>query len=159
VIVLLMLLAASGCFKGSDSQLPYGPGPSGPVPATPSGVKKAMAQLMNGPQSLMMIRKDLNQEAPSWDEISKKTKEFVENSKQLGTLKPPHGSAESWAKLTTEFAASASELDKAALAKDKPAAQTADRKLTTSCKGCHAEHKPKAGAVVVPAGAAIRPPG
>jgi hypothetical protein len=59
----------------------------------------------------------------------------------MGKNGPPKGHKASWEKLTSAYAEWASDLDKAAQAKDKDAALEAHGKLAGSCMACHREHR------------------
>lgn len=103
-----------------------------------------MKTLAKGPNSLTpTIGKELQVDAPAWETIEGQTKEYARLAGLMGVEKPPMGSAESWAKLTSSFAGAAEALNKAAIAKDKAAALAAHKVITDSCKECHQEHRSK----------------
>jgi hypothetical protein len=101
-----------------------------------------MTKLTKGPNALTpVIGKELNQNPPPWETIQGHTKEYLQSASELGTYDPPGGAKESWIKLTTAFAESAAELDKAAIAKNKETALVAHDQLKTSCNACHQQHR------------------
>jgi hypothetical protein len=101
-----------------------------------------MTKLAKGPNSLTdVLGKELKQDQPPWVTIQGQTKEYALLAAELSTHNPPKGSKESWATSTTAYAGSATDLDKAAQAKDKDAALAAHGKLANSCMACHREHR------------------
>lgn len=106
--------------------------------------KDIMKKLNGGPNCLnAYIGKDLQAEAPNWDEIQKETKEYAGLAAVLGKNTPSKGDKASWEKLTKAFADDAKALEQAAQNKDKKTAQTIYNKInTTSCKECHKVHRP-----------------
>jgi len=130
--VLAALLLAGACNKAKDDK-------SRPI-------KEIMNKLNDGPQSLNdLLGQELRADSPEWGTIQQQTKEFAQLATSLGEYTPPKGSKESWAKLTTTYAESATALDKAAQAKDKKAAQAAHKDLGRSCMSCHREHRKMGG--------------
>ena len=128
-------------------------GPGGPA----TGIKAIMRKLA-GPNPLpKRLGNELKAEMPDWDAIQVQTKDFAALAKELGTHEPPKGSKESWTTLTDAFADAASDLDKAAQAKDVAAANTACDTLANSCAACHKEHQNKRGGMM--GGAGFGPPG
>jgi hypothetical protein len=118
----------------------FGPGMRGGGPPSPIG--QIMAKLTKGPQSLtIVIGEELKTDPPPWDQLQPQTKEYVELAASMAKHDPPKGSKESWTKLAGAFADSAAALDKAAQAKDKDAALTAHKSLTSSCTNCHQQHR------------------
>ena len=145
---------------GAEASVPPGPFPGG-APASSPGIKQIMAKLAKGPGSLTpVLASALKAEQPAWDTIQAQTKEFAKVAADLGRYEPPKGSKESWSKLTAAYAESASELEKAAEAKDKDAALAAHAKLAGSCMACHREHRagPRMGGPP-PDGPGFGPPG
>ena len=145
-----LLLGAMGCSDddgGGPSGAPNLPGPAMGGPAGKGGkrtLEQIMSRLAKGPNSMTpVIGKDLKAEKPDWDTIQGLTKEYAQLAAQMGPETPPRGSAESWAKLTASFTASAEELNKAAIAKDKETALKAHESIANSCKACHQEHRPQ----------------
>ncbi len=101
-----------------------------------------MTKLTKGPNSLTpLIGNELGQNPPPWETIQGQTKEYVQSASELGTYDPPKGAKESWIALTTAFADSAAELDRAAIAKNKETALVAHDQLKNSCNACHQEHR------------------
>jgi hypothetical protein len=132
-VSLSLLVLLGGCL-GNDGG--GAPGPSS------SPTKKIMVRLARGPNSLTpVLGKELKASEPPWETIQGQAGEYARLAADLAKHTPPKGSAESWARLTSEFAGSASELDKVAQAKDKEAALAAYGQLTNSCKACHREHR------------------
>ena len=119
---------------------PQGGGPSMGGPE--SGIKPIMVKLAKGPNSLTpAIGRALNEADPAWPTIQPQAKEYAQLAAEMAKLKPSKGTAESWAALGSAYAAKAVELEKAATAKDKPAALAAHKALTESCNACHKEHR------------------
>ena len=83
----------------------------------------------------------MKSDQPPWDTIQTQAKDYVQSALDMAKYDPPKGSKESWTKLAGEFASAASELDKAAQAKDKDAATAAHKTLERSCMACHREHR------------------
>jgi mono/diheme cytochrome c family protein len=69
------------------------------------------------------------------------TKEYARLAIAMGKNEPPKGTKDSWTKLSTAFANSATALDKAAQAKNKDAALEALGQLQGSCMECHMAHR------------------
>ncbi len=105
-------------------------------------VKEIMGKLNKGPNSLCpSLGKALRSANPSWDDVQKQSKEFVELAEEMTQADPPKGSKASWDKLTKAYVANAKALSTAADKKDKTAAQAAVKSLQGSCKSCHSAHK------------------
>lgn len=147
--LLALLLACTACNKPADApdKPVLGAGPGGPGPGGPGSPMKAMmVKIGRGPQSLSSaIGKELQEASPPWDQIQPQAKEYAELAASLTKTGPPRGSKESWQKLTAEFAAAATSLDKAAQAKDKDAALAAHKTLSSSCMECHRAHRGTGG--------------
>ena len=107
----------------------------------PASIKDVM-KLVKGPKApIAQVKTQLAEASPDWAGLEKLSKEFVDLTADLGKNEPPKGSAESWKKLSDAYYGYAKDLDKAAKAKDKAAAEAAHKKLSTSCKSCHSVHK------------------
>jgi hypothetical protein len=91
------------------------------------------------PGSPRNVGEELKADPPAWDTIQGQTGELAKAASELEKLDPPQGrgTKESWTTLTAAFAATATELDKAAHAKDLATAQGAVTKLQNSCEECH----------------------
>lgn len=76
-----------------------------------------------------------------WDDAQKLAKTLSECAANLPKNKCPKGDAESWAKLTKEFAELADAVNKAAESKDKDKFAAAIKAFTGTCKTCHDAHK------------------
>jgi hypothetical protein len=145
----VLLVAIVGCGENREEGVPDGPPPGvagGPGPAGASKsspeIKAIMVKLTKGPSSLTpTIGKGLEAEQPAWESIQPQTKEFAQLASTMGNYDPPKGSKDSWAKLTSDYAGTATELDRAAHAKDRNAALEAHGKLAKSCMSCHREHR------------------
>jgi hypothetical protein len=87
------------------------------------------------------LGRELNEAQPPWETIQTQSKEYAQLTAALGQSDPPRGSKESWAEHTAAFAETASDLDKAAQAKDKSTALATHKQLTESCNACHGEHR------------------
>jgi hypothetical protein len=156
-VCLAALLLVGGCGEGDGKDqeaqsppggaggMPGGGGPGGGGPASP-GIKQIMTKLAKGPNSLTpLIGSELGQNPPPWETIHGQTKEYSQSASELGKYDPPKGAKESWIKLTTAFADSAAELDRAATAKNKETAMVAHDQLKNSCNACHQEHRRMGG--------------
>src|SRR5690348_11745306 len=96
----------------AESGGPPGPGPGGPGRSSP--IKAIMVKLDRGPNALnKAIGKGLEADPPDWATLQTQSGEYASLVSGLGKLEPPKGSPESWAKLTSAFAASATDLDHA----------------------------------------------
>jgi hypothetical protein len=101
-----------------------------------------MTKLGKGPNALTpTLGNELKADPPAWETIQGQTREYARLAADMAKYDPPKGSKESWAKHTGDYAESASELDKAAQARDKAAALAAHGELARSCMGCHREHR------------------
>lgn len=149
-------LIAAGCGEAAKEDQPKdaaaiasaepAPASAPAVAAETSGkspsVKQIMGKLTKGPKALTpVLGEELKAEKPAWDLIQPQAKEFAQMAALMGQNDPPKGSRDSWMKLTSAYAESATALDKAAQAKDKDAALEAHGVLANSCKGCHGPHK------------------
>jgi hypothetical protein len=159
VLIVPILLAAGGCSEGTNVVTPdKGPPEAGRPPGegaeaapvadvttaagTSPTIKQIMTKLTKGPTSLTpVIGQELETENPPWETIQAQTKEFAQLASAMGQNDPPKGHKESWEKLTSAFAEWASDLDKAAQAKNKDDALEAHGKLAGSCMACHREHR------------------
>ncbi len=128
------------------------PGPGGPPPGPGGGppgkgasspeIRAIMVKLNKGPSALgTVIGEALKAEKPAWDTIQPQTKEYAKLAGDIAKHEPAKGSKESWSKLAAEYAGLATELDKAAQAKDKAAASAAQDGLGGSCNACHRQHR------------------
>jgi hypothetical protein len=152
-VCLAALLLVGGCGEGDgddqEDQSPPGVAggargggaPGGGGPGSP-GIRQIMAKLTKGPNSLTpVIGNELDQDPPPWETIQGQTKEYSQSASELGKYDPPKGAKDSWIKLTAAFAELASELDHAAVAKNKETAKVAHDQLKNSCNACHQEHR------------------
>jgi cytochrome c556 len=118
--------------------------PAGAQDDAVPAVKKIMGKLNKGPKSLTAtLKKDLNTDNLDWAKIQKDAKEFARLAGFMSKNEPPAGSKESWNKLTQQYAAYAKALNDAAQNMDQADAKKAHQKLSTACKSCHSEHRPK----------------
>jgi hypothetical protein len=132
-VSLSLLILLGGC-RGND-------GGDAPAPSN-SATKKIMARLARGPNSLTsVLGRELRATESPWETIQGQAGEYARLTVDLAKHTPPKGTAESWARLTADYAGTASELDRAAQARDKEAALAAFGQLTSSCKACHKEHR------------------
>jgi hypothetical protein len=164
-ICLIAVACVGGCESGEEPNAPPAlreagrPGPGGgPGNVPPSReIQRIMIKLNKGPNSLTtLIDSGLKAEKPAWETIAPQTKEFAQLAAELGKHDPPKGSKESWSKLCAEYLGLASELEKAAQAKDKAAATAAQGDLASSCMACHRQHRGGPGGG---GGGAMGPPG
>jgi hypothetical protein len=107
-------------------------------------IKEIMARL-NKPGGLYpTLSKELKADDPDWGEVQQQAKTFAKMAAALGKSVPPKGDADSWAKLTHEYADNARALEAAADKKDRPAADAARLRLGgEACKTCHKAHMKK----------------
>jgi hypothetical protein len=104
--------------------------------------KEIMGKLNKGPNALTpTLRKELQATEPPWEEIQNQTREYVKLTTELGKCEPSKGNADSWAKLTKQYAETAQALDSAAQNKDKSAALAAHGRITRACAACHRAHR------------------
>jgi cytochrome c556 len=148
--LLFVLLAFSGCGDDNPNEIatnptPNEPGTGGPPPGGPPSnpkVKAIMSVIGKRPKDLQKsLTNSLKQDAPAWDTIEPQAAEYSKLAAELGTLEPTRGDKDSWSKLTLAFAETASELDKAAQAKEKDKAVSAIDELGNSCMSCHRQHR------------------
>jgi hypothetical protein len=137
----------------SNGPSPVAPAPGGPGPALggpggPGGgksspeIKQIMVRLTKGPNSLTpVIGNELKSATPPWDSIQGQTKEYAQLAADMGKYDPPKGDKDSWAKLSAAYAGLATDLDRAAQARDKDAALAAHGQITNSCNSCHRQHR------------------
>ena len=101
-----------------------------------------MGKIGKGPQALQgKLGKELKGDAPPWDALQAQTTEYVALASALAKNEPRRGSKESWTKLSTAFAESASALDQAVRSKNRDAAMAAHAALGNACMSCHQQHK------------------
>ena len=106
-------------------------------------IKEVMAKLHKGANSpLVKVKKGLAAESTSWKDIQKATKEFAILGADLPKNEPPKGEKEDYKKLADAYCSSAKALNVAAGKEDKTAAESAFKKISTSCAACHKAHKP-----------------
>jgi hypothetical protein len=114
-----------------------------------------MHKIGEGPNSLQKsLEADLKADAPAWDSIQPKTKEYARLAGEAGKYDPPKGDKDSWAKLTAALFDSASDLDTAAQAKDTDGTRAARSSLSNSGMACHRQHRNMG-----PPGGGFGPPG
>ena len=140
ILSLFLLPFAGGCEGGGNDGQANLPPPAGGR-SSPE-IKEIMTKLAKGPNSLTpVLGNELKADQPAWETIQGQTKEYAQLAGELVKYDPPKGSKESWTKLTGEYSAAASELDKAAQAKDKDAALQAHGQVANSCMSCHRQHR------------------
>ena len=111
----------------------------------PHTVKAIMKKLHAGKTSeLAKVKSQLKKAEPNWNMLAKQAKEYEVFTADLAKNTPPRGEKADWDKLADEFHKTAKELEDAVKDKDKAAAEAAVKKITASCKDCHAAHKGKA---------------
>jgi cytochrome c556 len=118
-----------------------GPNAAQPTQSNPK-VKAIMEKVGKGPTALQgSLGAALKQPEPAWETIQSKSKEYSVLASELGKNDPVRGDKQSWSKLTLAFADTASELDKAAEAKDMEKTKGALDSLGSSCMACHRMHR------------------
>lgn len=170
--MVAVLVSATACDKfkknndNADGQGANngGPPPGGQWAGGPGGqrgpIGEIMAKLTKGPQSLTnVIGRELNEETPPWGEIQPQTKEYVQLAGSMGKYDPPKGDKESWQKMTSAFTQSATDLERAAAAKDTQGAKAAHTALTKSCQSCHQAHRAGPGMMMGGKPGGFRGPG
>jgi hypothetical protein len=151
LMCMALIVSLYGCSDDNPNEppgvSPKGPGPGGgPAVASNPQLKAIMEKFGKGPEALQKsLSGALKQAEPDWGTIQPKSKEYAGLATEIGKHDPPRGDKESWMKLTLAFAGSASELDKAAQAKEKDQAAAALDSLGSSCMGCHRQHRPGPG--------------
>jgi cytochrome c556 len=76
-----------------------------------------------------------------WEDAQKYAKQLSECCANLPKNKCPKGDAESWEKLSKQYAEQAAAINKAASDKDAEKFGQAIKTFTTACKTCHDAHK------------------
>jgi Ca2+-binding EF-hand superfamily protein len=95
-----------------------------------------------GTKSLVYkIGQEMSEYTPPWEAIQPQAKEYLELTSSLAKYDPPRGTKESWTKLTEDYIEKAAALDKAAKDRNKQAALAAYQALSTTCQGCHQQHR------------------
>ncbi len=79
--------------------------------------------------------------AEKWEDAQKLAKQLSECAAALPANKCPKGDAESWAKLSKQYAEQGAAISKAAETKDPEKFTVALKAFTGSCKACHDAHK------------------
>jgi hypothetical protein len=147
LVAAFVTIEVTGCgsVKGPEQAgAASGGGSPAAAPAQPPGIKQIMHKVAGGPMSLnAQLDRELKLEKPPWETIQSQSAEYVKLTTEMGTIDPPRGSKDSWTKLTSEFTAAATTLEKAASAKDSTAAKTAHKGLLNSCGACHRDHRPQ----------------
>jgi hypothetical protein len=90
------------------------------------------------------VKKALEADSIDWTDVAKLMKQYGIAAQSVGQhakSKPEKGDQASWAKLTTEFAAEAKDLDAAIAKKDKDKALGTIEKLHETCEACHENHR------------------
>jgi hypothetical protein len=108
---------------------------------TPS-IKTVMQKLHKGAKSpLAKLKTGLKQDSPDWKNLQNLTKDFVILGASLAKSDPPKGEAKAYKKLADAYFENSKALDDAAKGRDKPKAEAAFKKVSTSCAACHKAHK------------------
>lgn len=143
---------------------PGAPGPGGPGGEPGGGRRSPIRNIMikiddrRPPGLTKAIKTALEAAQPDWPTIEKLAGEYASLAAELGTFDPPRGSKESWTRLTTALNDSATDLGKAARAKNKHEAVAASQRLSGSCMKCHREHR-RMGGIFGPRGKGSPAPG
>ena len=105
-------------------------------------IKEVMDKLHKGVTApLAKLKTALKAASPDWTTVQDLTKEFVKFGALLEKNDPPRGEKADFEKLAKAYYKNAKALDDAAKAESKQKAQAALKKITDSCKTCHAAHK------------------
>lgn len=107
-----------------------------------SSTKEVMVKLHKGENPpIVVLKKQLQSEAPPWGDIQKRTQEFAAMTAGLSKNDPPKGDKASWQALAKSYADNARALDASAQKKDKAAALAAHAQLAGACNNCHNVHR------------------
>lgn len=90
------------------------------------------------------VKRAVEADSTDWAEVDKLAKQYVAATQMVGQhakTKPEKGGADSWAKLTGQFAAQGKELDGAVAKKDKEKVKATVEKLMETCEACHENHR------------------
>jgi cytochrome c556 len=89
----------------------------------------------------VVIKKELDSEAPDWGKVREATQTFVSLAALLERNEPKWGEKESWKRFTDLHFGDARAMEDAAEARDKEAVKAVHRRLATACKACHDAHR------------------
>ncbi|MGL4420095.1 MAG: cytochrome C [Gemmataceae bacterium] len=101
---------------------------------------KAVMKAMNGEKGLVAKANKASAEE-KWEDAVKYGKDAKEFGEALGKNKAKKGDAESWEKLTKEYAEVATAIAEGAEKKDADAVKKAAEKFKKACSTCHDAHK------------------
>jgi cytochrome c556 len=131
---LLLILLLAGVVVGLG----------GAEPGKAPDIKQIM-QRANKPTGIYFnLKKDLEDEEPSWTEMRTEAHDLAQLAAALGKQTPPKGDKASWMKLSRAYADNAQGLYQAVAKKDKKAARAALTRMGgDTCKTCHKAHRLK----------------
>jgi cytochrome c556 len=89
----------------------------------------------------VLIKKELDSEAPDWEKIHEQTRKFASLAGALEKNEARWGDKESWKRFISLHSADARAMDDAAEAREKNSLLVIHRRLATSCKACHNAHR------------------
>jgi hypothetical protein len=154
---------AENAVGSSGPDAPGGPPPGGPGPGggRSSPIRKIMERINDRrPDGLTKaIAKGLEPQTPDWPILEKQSGEYAQLAADLAKHDPPRGSKESWTRLTSAFAESATDLDQAVHSKKRDDSIAASGNLSNSCMECHREHRRMPGGGFGPRGKSGPGPG
>ena len=131
----LAVLAALG-LAGADAAVDDGDD-------DPPPIKEVMEKLNKGPDALTaVIGRDLEKDAPDWDELTDLIEEYGTLVAALGENVPPRGEPASWERLTTRYREDCDSLARAVEQQDREAALEIHAQIRRACMACHVKHKP-----------------
>jgi hypothetical protein len=144
--IVCALAITAGIIKYDDSTGRRLFGPSRPRPAPGEASKPPLKSFMirgfrNDRSLLGSIGKQLARDDVPWQEVASQAAELRELIKEMSTLQPLGGSAESWQQHTYQVEQITEELEHAARKQDRDTARSLEKKLTMSCKACHDAHR------------------
>ncbi|APW62532.1 cytochrome c [Paludisphaera borealis] len=109
----------------------------------PATIKEVMKKLHKGADApLNKLKTAFKADSPDWKSIQDLSKGFVTLGADLPKNDAPKGDKADFKKLAEAYYENAKALDAGAKKKDKPAAEAAFKKVSTSCMACHKDHKP-----------------
>src|SRR5829696_7675418 len=113
--------------------------------ADPPPFLKVMEDNFSGKKNVhKALKRQVDTDSTDWGEVAKLMKQYGTAAGFVGQhakTKPEKGDDKSWAKLTTQFAGQAKELEAAITAKDKEKAKATLEKLNETCEACHEAHR------------------
>ena len=106
-------------------------------------VPKTISEIMKKGHGAKGLLKSIGKEVKEgkWDEAKTDAELLKLFGEGLGKIKPEKGTDASWKKLTDKYKDNTAEVYKAVDKKEAPGAESALKKIGSSCKECHDSHK------------------